>query len=125
MSEAKVSLRDLLNYEIDTYLSEDELRLIRQTFKYNPQLFKILRKIFIPTVHDPELPIEEMGKDLWMTGLDFQSMQNEEVKPIVLGRQEAIKFVIGGLVSLKNLAFSEEEESNEQAELRRTKDSTK
>lgn len=124
MSSEKVKLRDLLGYEADTYLSQEEVDLIRNTFKYNPQLIKVLRKVLIPTIHDLELPIEEIGKDAWMMGLDFQSMQEGEIKSIVLGRQEGIKFVIGGLISLKNIA-SQEEESEQDKKLRDAKNSTK
>lgn len=124
MSSEKVKLRDLIGYEAETYLSQEEVDLIRNTFKYNPQLIKVLRKVLIPTIHDLELPIEEIGKDAWMMGLDFQSMQEGEIKSIVLGRQEGIKFVIGGLISLKNIA-SQEEESEQDKKLRDEKNSTK
>lgn len=124
MSSEKVKLRDLLGYEAETYLSQEEVDLIRNVFKYNPQLIKVLRKVLIPTIHDLELPIEELGKDAWMMGLDFQSMQESEIKSIVLGRQEGIKFVIGGLISLKNIA-SQEEESEQDKKLRDAKNSTK
>jgi len=124
MSSEKVRLKDVLGYEADTYLTQEEVDLIRNTFKYNPKLFNILRKILIPNVSDQSLPIEEFGKDVYMIGLDFQSMQVDELKAILLGRQEAIKFIHGGLISLKNIA-SQDEESDQEKALRDKKNSTK
>lgn len=120
----KATLREVLNYQADQYLSEEELNLVKFHFRDNPTLLKILRKIFIPTIADPELPIEEMGQDAWMVGVDFMAMPAEHVKAVVQGRQEGIKFVMGGLISLKQIA-SESEESAQNRAQRRAKDSTK
>ena len=118
------NLKDVLPYDPETYLSKDEVALIQNTFKGNEQLIKVLRKIFLPTVFDPELPIEEIGGDVWMANFDFTQMQSAEIKPLVLGRQDAIKFVIGGLIKLKVLANTTEM-SGIEAAYKRSKDSTK
>jgi hypothetical protein len=118
------SLKDVLPYDPETYLSKDEVDLIRNTFQGNEKLIKVLRKIFLPSAFDPELPIEEIGGDVWMANFDFTQMQSSEIKPLVLGRQDAIKFVIGGLIKLKVIA-NQTQETEMEAAYRRQKDSTK
>lgn len=120
----KSRLQDLLPYKPDTYLSDDEYSLVRSTFKGNDKLIKVLRKLLLPTAFDPELPIEEMSGDAWMVDRDFASISVEEVKTIVASRQEAIKFVLGGLIKLKVIANTESETPMEAA-FRRQKDSAK
>jgi len=124
MENTPASLKDVLPYSPDAYLTQDEMTLLRNTFRGNEKLIKILRKIFLPTALDPELPIEEIGGDVWMANFDFTQMQSSEIKPLVLGRQDAIKFVIGGLIKLKVLANQVEETAMEAA-YRRSKDSAK
>jgi hypothetical protein len=124
MENQPASLKDVLPYEPEQYLSADEVTLLRNTFGGNEKLIKVLRKVFLPTAFDPELPMEEMGGDVWMANFDFTQMQSSEIKPLVLGRQDAIKFVLGGLIKLKVLANQSEETAMEAA-FRRSKDSTK
>ena len=118
------NLKDVLPYEPEGYLTKDEVALIQNTFKGNERLIKVLRKIFLPTAFDPELPIEEMMGDAWMVDKDFAQMQNEQIKTIVLARQDAVKFVLGGLIKLKVLANTTEM-SEVEAAYKRSKDSTK
>jgi|SRR3990167_2404300 len=118
------NLKDILSYDPETYLSKDEVALIQNTFKGNERLIKVLRKLFLPTAFDPELPIEEIGGDVWMANFDFTQMQSSEIKPLVLGRQDAIKFVIGGLIKLKVIA-NQQNETPMEAAFRRAKDDTK
>lgn len=120
----RATLKDLINYEPDTYITKDETSLIRNTFKGNDALFKVLRKVLLPSVGDPNLPIEEIEKDMWLAGRDYSQIPAEEIKPIVLARQDAIKFVLGALIQLKIIANSAEETEIEKA-YRRTKDSAK
>lgn len=120
----RASLRDVLNYDPEVYITPDEMALIKDTFKDNPKLLGVLRKVMLPTLLDPQLPLEEMANDAFLAGLDFAAMPADEVKPIVLARQDAIKFIIGGLIKLKVFAASKEE-SPYQAELRKKKDSNK
>lgn len=124
MDNKPANLKDLLPYEPETYLSKDEVTMLKNTFAGNDKLIKILRKVFLPSAFDPELPIEEMGGDVWMANFDFTQMQSAEIKPLVLGRQDAIKFVLGGLIKLKVLANTVAETEMEAA-YRRSKDSTK
>jgi len=110
-------------YKLDTYLSEDEVALIRSTFKDNPRLMKVLRKILLPTVHDTELPIEEINADVWLAGKDWDAIPADEVKPLVVARADAIKFIIGGLIKLKVIAHNEDKSAYDIA-LQREKNST-
>ena len=126
MAEPKgkpASLQDILNYETDSYFSVEEIGLIQSTFK-NPKMIKVLRKAMLPSVGDPELPIEEVGSDMWLSGADYGQMQQDEVKSFVLGRQNAIKFIVGGLIKLKVIANTPEIDPVEAA-YRRSKDTNK
>lgn len=120
----RASLRDVINYEPEKYLSDDEIALIRNTFKSSPRLFHVLRKVFLPTISDPELPIEQMGDDVYLKNIDWMSMPAEHVKAVMQGRMEAVKFILGGFIQLKMLA-NDKVESPLQAEARRSKDSSK
>ena len=117
-------LKDILVYEPEEYLSEEEITLIRQTFKYNPQLLRVLRKVFIPSIQDPNLPIEEMSNDVYLTGKNWDQIPAEEAKILMVARQDALKFICGGFISLKQIASMEEESEADRA-ARLAKDSTK
>ena len=121
--EARVSLTDLLNYEPENYLNDGEVKWIKDTFKGNRMALNILRKILLPTALD--LPIELLVQDSWFKGgADYSMLPEKEAKSIICARQDAIKFISGGLIALKNIA-EEAEESPQQAALRREKDSPK
>lgn len=122
--EARVQLKDILKYETDSFLSQEEVDLIRNTFKYNPQLFRVLRKIFIPSVSTLDLPIEEIHRDMWLVGKEWDQIPADEAKILAVARQDTIKFIVGGLISLKNIAAIEEE-SEQERKLREEKDSAK
>jgi len=118
----QTKLREMLPYEPDTYLSQDEVRLLQATFRGNEKLLKVLRKLMLPSAFDPELPIEEMMGDVWMVDKDFSQLPVGEIKAIVLARQDAIKFILGGLIKLKVIANSVAESPMEAA-ARRSMDS--
>lgn len=122
--DKKASLQDILNYEPEKYITDDDLAIIRGTFKNNPRLFNVIRKILLPTINDPALPLEEMMNDVFLQSIDWQSVPAEHIKPIMLGRMEAVKFIAGGLIKLKYLAHTEETSAQE-LEARRKKDSVK
>jgi hypothetical protein len=124
MSNEKTTLSDIINYDPDTYLSLDELALIRSTFKDNPRLLKVLRKLMVPSVGNPELPVEEMGNDAWIAMRDWSQIPADEAKILMVARQEALKFIFGGMIKLKMIANSSDE-SPMSAQLRRKQDSTK
>lgn len=122
-TQKKVSLSDMLNYNADTYLKPDEMNLICNTFN-DPKVMSILRKVLLPSVGDLELPLEEMSQDVWLVGRDYAMIPDSEIKSIVLARQEAIKFIVGGLIRLKIIANTKKETQTEKA-LRIKKDSSK
>lgn len=97
-------LRDVLSYTPDTYFSEGELKLIQNTFKDNPAIMKILRKILLPTIQDPELPLEEWQKDAYQIGKVWNQIPASERSQMILARQDALEFIVGGLIQLKSLA---------------------
>lgn len=104
MSEQQpAQLRDVLNYNPEEYLNEDDKAWIRATFKDNPRAVQTIRKLFIPNAMD--LPVEEMTNDVWFQGgVDWAMLPESEVKSLIVGRQESIKRVMNGLVQLKMYA---------------------
>lgn len=120
----RATLRSVLNYDPEQYLTDAEVSLIKSTFHNNPRLIAILRKLMLPTLADPSLPIEQMGKDIFMEGRQWAQIPADEAKILYVAREDAAKFIIGGLVQLKNIAAIKDETPMEQA-LRRSKDSTK
>lgn len=119
----RATLRDVINYNPQEYISEEEMILIRSTFKNNPRLISIIRKVMVPTIADPTLPIEEINSDPFLNR-DWSAMPMDEAKVLIVARQDAIKFVIGGLIKLQVMAVGSSETPMEQA-LRRSKDSVK
>ncbi len=120
----KSKLEDVLNYQMQDYISADEMNLIRATFK-SPRMMKLLRKIFLPTMADPDLPIEQLGNDMWFAGdRKWDQIPNEEAKSLIVARQEAIKFIMSSLVRLTVMANSVEETPKDKAQ-RMAKDSSK
>lgn len=125
MSEQKpATLSDIINYEPDTYLTVEDLDIIRSTFKGNKRLMRVLRKIMVPSVGDPELPVEEMGNDAWLAMRDWAQVPADEAKILMVARQEALKFIFGGFIKLKMIANSTEE-SPMSKDVRRKMDSAK
>lgn len=122
--KSNVGIRDILNYRVEEYITEEDRKIIRDIFKDNDTLLRVIRKVFMPTVSDANLPVEELSKDLWFAGVDFVSLSKDEVQARVIARAEAIKFVAGGIMSLKQIANIKEETEMEKA-MRRQKDSTK
>ncbi len=116
------TLKELLNYEPDQYITDAEVEMIRNTCK--PEFIRLLRKVLIPTVFDGDIPIENQGLDVYMQGFKWESIAAEHALPLILARQDVIKFILGGLTKLKSIAASKVETAMEAA-LRRSQDSTK
>lgn len=122
--ENKTGLADMRNYTPENYFSETEIALIQTIFS-NPEVIKVLRKILIPTISDPDLPIEQYSDDFMIAGTrDYAQIPESEIKSIVLARQEAIKFIAGGLIRIKIIA-AVKGETSQNAALRKGKDSSK
>lgn len=107
----KASIEDIVGYKAETYLTEKEIKIIQSVFNgtQGKDILKIIRKIMMPSSLDPELPIEEMGKDMFMSKVDFVQLSVEESKAISMGLQLTTKIVFGGLIQLKQLAQIQEE----------------
>jgi hypothetical protein len=119
-----LSLRDVINYDPDRYLQDDEVAWIQTTFRNNPKAIRTLQKIFLPAVADTMQPIEQFANDAFGAGYDFAQVPHEELKAIILARQDAIKFVAGGLIKLKLVANNKPETDQERAN-RKQKDSAR
>lgn len=116
-------LEDIVNYQPPQRITDEDLSIIRSTFKDNDKLIMAMRRVLLPSIFDAETPPEFVGTDRWMD-LDFGIMPSEQVKPIVLARQYAIKYICGGLIQLKVIANQMTETAAESA-LRRKTDSSK
>lgn len=119
-----MSEKSVLNYEPESFFTEEEKALVRSTFKDNPRLLTVLRKYLLPSVGITELPLEEMQNDIWLQGREWAQIPADEAKILMVARQEAIKFVQNGIVRLK-MAANTPERSKEEIELQRRKDSAK
>lgn len=86
--------------------SDDELALIKATFKDNEKLLKLLRKIFLPE-YDPNAPLGQ-GIDLWMT-VNIKEQKPEEALRNLQARNELIMHVDQQLIQLDILAKQSEE----------------
>ena len=107
MSEGEqkpVTLNDVINYKPEEYLSSAEVDLIQRTFKGNKELLKVLRKVFIPTISDPDLPIEQFANDMFMDGRSWSQIGVNEAKALIVARQDALQFIIGGFIKLNVIA---------------------
>lgn len=111
----KSKLEDILNYDPGNYFSDQEIGLIQSTFHDNPALINLLRKILLPTLGDPEMPIEQYGNDVYLTSREWAQIPADEAKVLMVARQDAIKFVAGGLIRLKVIAQSRRPSDQEAA----------
>lgn len=119
-----MTIDDVLGEAFETYLTIEDANIIRTAFKDNPRLMRAIQKIFIPTIQDPEMKPESMADDFWLSGTEWEAIPADETKAMVVGRERAIKHVMGGLIRIKSIANVKEETLQETAN-RRSKDSTK
>ena len=101
--------------------TDEELTIIKSTFKGNEKLLKLLRKVFLPE-YDPYAPIGQVV-DLWMT-LDLANLSEQEREVRIFARNGLISHVEQQLLQLNVLAEMKFETPKEEAE-RKEKDSTK
>lgn len=85
--------------------SDEELALIKSTFKGNEKLLKLLRKVFLPA-YDPEAPLGQV-MDLWLS-LPIREMDPQSAMVNMLARNELIMHVEKQLMVLDTLAEREE-----------------
>lgn len=101
--------------------TDPELSLIKNTYKDNTELLKLLRKVFLPE-YDPTAPLGQQI-DLWMT-LDISSKTPEEAMHLILVRNALIGHVEFQLQQLQFLA-NQDDETPEEALSRLKKNSSK
>jgi hypothetical protein len=100
--------------------TDEELNLVKNTFKGNERLVKLLRKVFLPE-YDPNAPVGQVI-DLWMT-LDLANLSEQEREVRLFARNGLIMHVEQQLMQLQVLA--ELPEDGESTEEKRKKDSAK
>jgi hypothetical protein len=101
--------------------TDHELSLIKNTFKGNEELLKLMRKVFLPEI-DPDAPLGQTI-DLWMTvALTDKTPQDAYVH--LLARNSLISHLDQQLLHLKFLSEMDDE-TPEEALARLTKNSTK
>lgn len=111
--DKRAQLKDVINYNPEQYLTDAEVAVIQQVFKDNHFLLNALRKIFWPTFYDSQTPIEHFGKDMFDAGRDWAQIPAEEAKVLAVARQDAMKFIVGGLIHLKTIANQKVETADE------------
>jgi len=101
--------------------TNEELTLIKNTFKGNEGLLKLMRKVFLPEF-DPKAPLGQTI-DLWLS-VPIKEMDQEQIIVNILARNSLIMHVEQQLIQLNVLAGMEEISEEEQKE-RNAKNSSK
>jgi len=101
--------------------TDEELSLIKSTFKDNERLLKLLRKCFLPE-YDVNAPIGQVV-DLWMT-LDLAGLTEQEREIRIFARNGLIQHIEHQLQELNILSEMKDETPTEKEE-RLKKDSVK
>jgi len=114
-----------LNYVPPLLFSKEDVAQLRATYggQENKNM-DLLRRVLLPSLLDPNVPVEYGANDMWMDR-DFAGIPNEEIKSIVLARQEVIKWVAGSLVRIRQMANQPEEESVEERAARQKANSSR
>lgn len=81
--------------------TEQELSLIKNTFKDNEELLKLMRKVFLPEI-DPKAPLGQMI-DLWFS-LPIKELTPEQAQINILARNSLIMHLDQQLIQLGVLA---------------------
>jgi hypothetical protein len=102
-------------------ITDEELRLIKNTFAENDDLLKLLRKVFLPELN-AKAPLGQQI-DLYMT-IPVDNMTMEQALVNLKARNTLINHVEMQLLMLKSLAGLKEETVSETKE-RLKKDSSK
>ena len=120
----RATLKDVIGYTPESYFTDDETALIKATFNQNPKLIKVLRKVFFPTLQDPDLPLESLNDDVFNAGRVWSQIPADEAKILAVARQDAMQFILGGLIKLKVMANQKDDDPVEAA-FKRSKDSNR
>lgn len=84
-----------------------ERQILRNTFKGNEELIRLMRKLFLPEI-DPYAPLGQ-AVDLWMT-VDIKDQNPEQVYVNLLARNQLITHVDHRLMEIKTLAETDEKD---------------
>jgi hypothetical protein len=101
--------------------TEQELSLIKNTFKGNDELLKVMRKVFLPEI-DPDAPVGQVI-DLWLT-VQISDKTPEQAYAQLLARNTLISHLDQQLLQLKMLSEMGDE-TPEEALSRLKKNSSK
>lgn len=93
--------------------TDEELGMIKNTFKGNEKLLKLLRKVFLPEL-DPDAPIGQVI-DLWMT-VKIDDLTPEQALINIKARNTLITHIDQQLYGLKILADSDDLTAEEMIE---------
>ena len=93
--------------------TDAELSIIKNTFKGNEDLLKVMRKIFLPEL-DPNAPLGQLI-DLWGS-LSLKEMSPEHAHINILARNSLIAHLDQQLLQIQALANMEESSPEEIAE---------
>ena len=85
--------------------TDSELSLIKNTFKDNVELLKLMRKVFLPEI-DPDAPLGQLV-DLWCS-LPIKEMTPDQAQINILARNSLIMHVDQQLIQLQVLADTED-----------------
>ena len=102
-------------------ITPSEVNLIKNTFKGQEELLRLMRKLFLPTL-EAYVPLGQ-NIDLWMT-VKIDDMTPEQAIINLKARNSLIAHLDQVLLSIKTLAESPEE-TPEQALMRLKKNSSK
>lgn len=112
-----------LNYKPPQRITQEEKELIKKAFA-DERVLTVLKKIILPYYADESTPLEMTGADAFIMGRDWATMPHEEVKALVVARQDTINWIGGALALIKNWLHEPNESEQDRAE-RLAKDSTK
>ena len=120
MPKERVSLKDVLNsvpgYEQQSYLTKEEKSAIKFAFKGNPTLFKAIKKLLLPTISDPDMPIEDFGDDIFNRSRTWSQIPAEEAKILAVARQDSIEFLRNALAQISLMVITPDETPDELAD---------
>lgn len=105
------------------FITEADKLLLREHFKDNIALLKVIKKVLFPSYADEDHPLE-FTDDAFTRSIKWETVATEEAKSIMLARQLAIEWFGGGLAQLYSIA-QQSDETAEELEVKRAKDSAK
>jgi len=101
--------------------TQEEIDIIKSSFKGNEKLLKLLRKVFLPEL-DPDAPLGQQI-DLWMT-VPVKELDPQHAMVNILARNHLISHIEQQLISLSVLANTDSKTMEEVKEALK-KDSSK